>query len=179
MTAASVDQLQRCLTEEADRREVAGQRIETIFVRVFRVMLVMVCLNMVIAGANVAMIATRSSASRQATSPPPTQSVSAAPIAGATTQPAPAVPQVVANPPAPAPTPPATEAPALALIQPASADKKVRLLGPLASSSRPGPVLARRQTRAPVKPRGVALGFPVADEDYETDDAPSGPVERW
>jgi hypothetical protein len=170
-----VDQLQRCLTEEADRREVAGQRIETIFVRVFRVMLIMVCLNMVIAGANVAMIATRSSASRQATSPPPTQSVPAAPIAGPATQPAPAVP--VANPPEPAPTPPATEAPALA--QPASAEKKVRLLGPLASSSRPGPVLARRQTRAPVKPRAMALGFPGAYEDYETDEAPSGPVERW
>ena len=177
MTAASVDQLQRCLTEEADRREVAGQRIETIFVRVFRVMLVMVCLNMVIAGANVAMIATRSSASRQATSPPPTQNVSIPPIAGAPTQPAPAVPQVVADPPAPAPTPPATQAPALA--QPASTKKPVRLLGPLASSSAPASVLARRQTRAPLRPRAAEPEFPRTYEDDGADVVSLGPVERW
>jgi hypothetical protein len=181
-TASNDEPVEQSSATAADEQWWAGQRIENIITRLFRVTVVIVCLNMVIAGANVAMIATRWGSPRPAASPPPVQVNSAAPVPSTPTA-APAVPAPSFTPAsqvaggAPSPVAPPACAPPSAPLKEALPEKPVHLLGPPPSSIRSVPVLARSQLRTSVGFASRRPALPIPDED--DDDGAARPVERW
>ena len=186
-TASNDDPVEQSSATATEEQWWAGQRIESIITRLFRVTVVIVCLNMVIAGANVAMIATRWSAPRPAPSAAPAQTAAPTQTASVTTAGAPAA-TVVPTPPftpssevagsVPSSAPPPSCAPAAPPAREALPEKPVHLLGPQPPAFRGVPVLARSQLRAPVGFASRRAALPIAEDDGE-DDGPPRPVERW
>ncbi len=178
-TASNDEAIEQSPAKETDEQWWAGQRIENIITRLFRVTVVIVCLNMVIAGANVAMIATRWGAPRPAPSPPAqTNSVAPAPslpAAPAVAPPAFTPSSQVAGAPSPA-APPAC-APPPAPPKEALPEKPVRLLGPQQPAVRSIPVLAKSQLRTSVGFASRRPALSIGEDDGE--DGPARPVERW
>jgi hypothetical protein len=198
--ALTLESFQRYLDTEAQAREATAQRNLGVITRFFRIAAVLVCLNMVIAGANVAMIATRSGGSRSAPPASPAATATPAPTPPtsplATSAPAltPPASHLATATPAPTPPPAATYAPAgvsqisqqaqvsAAQIPPATIrlptlpEKRVPLLGPLPASFRPA--LARHRIHAQARP---VSNKPVLsdDDDEEIDTSSHTPVERW
>lgn len=154
--AASAERLERLLVAEAAEREVSEQRTTDLVGRYFKLTLAMVCLNMVVAGANVALLFRRP-----------------AEVRAVVTVPASAVPPPVAQAPiVPAPEPaPAALAPLPTAPVPASVTtEKIPLLGtpsktPLLGSPSKTPLLGKT---TPVKRAPRAAKAPVmADPDAE------------
>lgn len=190
----SPEALQQYLAALAEDRDASVERTEGILARFFKVAIVMVCLNVVIAGANVVMILIRPR-TVAAAAPVPTPPV-ATPYAE---PPTPAAIPVLATPaPAVAPIPaaetpgsstaaqPAVSAKPAMAPKPAAApqpEKKVPLLGPLPAPKPAAtgvPMLARRPARPPAGRVMLAKPFLSADEYEDPDDGrPLGPPERW
>jgi hypothetical protein len=176
--ALTLEALQRYLAED---RDAAADRTESILARFFKVGIVIVCLNVVIAGANVAMIMIRPSTPRVITVTAPAMAPAPPPVV----QPArPAeLPLATPEPQAPlAEQPPAALAmpalpPAPATVKPP--EKRVPLLGPLPSNPRSLPVLAKRPTQMLARPPLPKPYLSAEDADEEADDRPSPPPERW
>jgi len=186
----TAEALQQYLAALAEDRDASAERTESILSRFFKVAIVMVCLNVVIAGANIAMITIRP---RAVTAVPstPTQLTAEAIPAASRAMPVMATPAPAADPA------PAIEAPISAeVIQPAVSakpavapkpaiapqeEKKVPLLGPLpVPKAAPAgtPMLARRPARPMGRP---TLAKPFLSDEYDDqDDGRSlGPPERW
>lgn len=190
----TAEALQRYMVALAEDRDASAERTEGILARFFKVAIVMVCLNVVIAGANVAMILVRPHA--VATPPPaatpgrtetttetPTApavitpaACAAAPASSSETQapvaPMPASNSAVSDTPATSPKPEAA---------PIETDKKVPLLGPLPTpkvATAGVPMLARRPAR-PIGRPSLGKPFLSDDDDQSGDESPLGRPERW
>lgn len=162
----TLDALKSYLEAESEDRWAAEERAQSLLARLFKLAIAMVCLNVVIAGANVAMIALRPSAHPIVVPAPPAPQPAATTAnvrAGEPT--APAAPASLYTPlevpvPEPAPLAPPVE-------------KKTPLLGPLLGPSKPSLVVAaRRPARPQVMPSKAAL-TPDLDDDL------GGRPERW
>jgi hypothetical protein len=181
--ALTLESLQRYLASQAEEREAAADRAESILARFFKVGIVIVCLNVVIAGANVAMILIRPS-SPHVLPPPVSAAVVAEPTrpAAAPQMPAPEPQVKVAAQvqPAPPQATPALPTPAAVAKLP---EKRIPLLGPLPSSPRSSPIVVKRSTQPLVRPAlaktMVAAEDAAEDADEGPDERPSSPPERW
>jgi hypothetical protein len=162
--------LEERLAAEVAAREVSEQRTTDILARYFKVTLVMVGLNMLVAGASVATLikfASRTQTVVVTQSAPP---------------PAPLPPPVVEKAPAPPPVAPAAAAlPADAPSPVPSRPPKLQLLGgpPRPVAKPAAPVASARVVRAPVMPapkKTITFAARAAE-----DDAPEPPrlTERW
>jgi hypothetical protein len=172
--AVSAEALERLLALEASEREVSEQRTTDLVGRYFKLTLAMVCLNMVVAGANVALLFRRP-----------------AEIRTVVTAPAPVLPPPVAQAPvaAPAPiAPPPTALPSVPAAADAVATEKIPLLGapsktPLLGSPAKTPLLGKvaptkrapRAPKAPVSadPDAEASGWGSAPEPVRAVGSPS------
>jgi hypothetical protein len=200
--APTLEWLQRYLETETEQREASAQRTETIAARIFKVTVVMVCLNMVIAGANVAMIATRSSGPRtNSTAHAPIPRPQTVPPAATPTLPAPEVvlPALAtadnppANPTSASPVAPPVETaesasvarvspPPSPPLRPAKApvpEARVPLLGPSPTNLKPAATGVRRPAHALVK--SVAARPYLSDQEEANDSYRDRhfAVERW
>jgi hypothetical protein len=75
----TLESLQQYLAAQAEERDAAAERTQNVLARFFKVAIVIVCLNVVIAGANVAMIAIRPSSPPALPPPAPAAAVMAEP----------------------------------------------------------------------------------------------------
>jgi hypothetical protein len=154
MTGVSAETLERLLAAEASEREVTEQRTTDLVGRYFKLTLAMVCLNMVVAGANVALLFRR---------PPEVRAIVTSPV------PAPPPPVAPAAAPAPAPAP-AVAVPGTPEPQAPIAAEKIPLLGtpskpPLLGTPIKDPALGKA---APVKRARAAKAPVMADPDGES-----------
>jgi hypothetical protein len=154
----TLDALNRYLAASAEDREAAEERSAQVIARFTKLAIAMMCVTMVIAGANVAMIIRQSRAPQPIviTPPPPVQP-----------------PTLVVQPsqpvlPAPAP---------LESIEPAPPAEKIQLLGsPPAARPRPA-AMAPRMARATITPpRSQPL---LSVRNVDNDARETGAVERW
>jgi hypothetical protein len=153
----TIETLNRYLTAAADDRDAAEERSSQVITRFTRLTIAMMCLTMVIAGANVAMIIRQSGAAQPAAVAPPR------PVE---------TPTVLVQP--------AQTVPALSeQREPARPAEKIPLLG--------SPPSARaRQTTAPILPRlaRTTIAPPrsrplLSARTVEDDSGESRPTERW
>ncbi len=191
-TDANAEPLHHFLATEGEEREVGEQRTTGMVARYFKLTLAMVCLNVVVAGTNVAMLFSHSGETRTVVVAP----------APASVLPAPAGP-IAECPPVASPAPPVSvvpSAPASAgLPQTSPPAEKVPLPGrpPLLGkpalqrraplSARPATAIARSRSEpealrpahaAPIPPKTrPVLSARIIDEDPVAED--SRPVERW
>lgn len=192
----SPEALQQYLAALAEDRDASVERTEGILSRFFKVAIVMVCLNVVIAGANIAMVLIRPRTVAVAT-PAPTVPAPP-PVAAQPPQPTPPVAPVQTTPAVAVESEPSIQAPVSPTeVQPTVSPKpalapkpavapqpakKVPLLGPL-PTPRPATVGAPMLARRPAKPVGrEMMNKPfLSTEEYEADDdgPPLGPPERW
>jgi hypothetical protein len=189
----TAEALQRYLATLAEDRDASAERTEGILARFFKVAIVMVCLNVVIAGANVAMILVRPRVVTNAPPAPTSMPAGTEPFTGPPSAP-PVVspPACAAEPPAPSTletaAPPSSAvstkpaAPLKPALAPTQPEKKVPLLGPLPvpkAAATGAAMLAKRPTR-PAGRLGLVKPF-LSDEDVDQDgdDRPMGPPERW
>lgn len=156
--AVSAERLERLLAAEAAEREVSEERTTDLVGRYFKLTLAMVCLNMVVAGANVALLFRRPAEVRTVVTVP-------APALPPPVAQTPVVPVPEAAPAALAPTPvPSVPVPAGVAAQ------KIPLLGtpskpPLLGSPTKAPLLGKT---TPIKRAPRAAKAPVmVDPDAE------------
>ena len=176
--APALESLQRILTAQAEDQELATERAISLLGRFFKLALVIVGLNVVIAGANLIMIVARP----RVNVVPTVTAVQPAPEAPRVPPPAPpeevqlpalaqVAPDPVVTPPAPA-TPPS---PAKAASP--QSEKRVPLLGPLPAAKPMAMMQARRPAALAVKPTKLLANAPADDDD--DDGRPLAPPERW
>ena len=168
----TVETLNRYLAAAADDREAAEERSAQIITRFTKLTMAMLCVTMVIAGANVAMMFQRSSAAQPVVvmqPPPPVQPVAVIPVRPAETQ---ATVEPPMSPEAAAPVPAESK-------ETAKPAEKIPLLGsPPAARPRPVPAaMAPRMARAPIAPPRPLPLLSVRNVDNDAREA--GPVERW
>ena len=172
----TLETLNRYLAEAAEDREAAEERSAQVIERFSKLSIAMMCVTMVIAGANVAMLVHTSTAARPVvvTPLPSTPAVLPAPVAPAPPRPVeaasalePISPQVT---PAPAP---------MESRESARPAEKIPLLG-TPSTTR------RRPIPAAIRPRMVRAVAPVprpqpllSVRNVDDDPSESAPVERW
>ncbi len=182
----TVESFQHYLDTEAERREAAAEQTQGIIARFFKMTVVLVGLNMVIAGANVAMIITRSGHSEstpaaQPSTPTPTPTATAPTSPTSSEAMAPAGQSPQSAEPEPSPQENATSQP-VPTAKPLVPEKRIPLLGPLPSTLRPvaGPAVAlvRQPIHAQVKVAASKSALAVKDDDSDDDGRPH-PVERW
>jgi hypothetical protein len=174
-----LETLQQSLATLAEDRDASAERTQGIVARFFKVAIAIVCLNVVIAGANIAMILFRTESAPAAPVPPP---VAALPQA-----PAPTEPQVpaaedhlsdeTASPKPQSTVPPAPEKPAT----PPATERRIPLLGAPSSTKAVSPV--RTAAILAVRPahsvaRAVVTKPYLAAEENADDLALARP-ERW
>jgi hypothetical protein len=151
--------LNRYLAASAEDREAAEERSAQVIDRFTKLTIAMMCVTMVIAGANVAMIIRQSRAPQTIVmAPPPVQP-----------------PALLVQPPAPVLPAPAP----LESIEPAPPAEKIQLLGsPPAAKPRPASATqAPRMARTPITPpRSQPL---LSVRNVDNDARETGAVERW
>ena len=168
----TVETLNRYLAAAAEDREAAEERSAQIIARFSKLTMAMLCVTMVIAGANVAMMVQRSSAAQPVVvmaPAPPSQPVAVTPVRPAEP---PAAVESPISPEAAAPAPTESK-------ETAKPAEKIPLLGsPPAARPRPAPAaMAPRMARAPiVPPRPLPL---LSVRNVDNDAREGGPVERW
>lgn len=167
----TLESLQRILTAQAEDQELATERAMGILHRFFKVAVVIVALNIVIAAANVATIVIRPDRSKAAPAMP---AASPAPVTAPVTAPAPspsceAQSAMVAEPALPSPV----LAPAPPAAEPApQPERRVPLLGPL-PVLKPAPLAVKR-------PAALVAARPMAALKARPDDGDdAAPPERW
>ena len=154
----TTETLNRYLAAAAEDREAAEERSSQVIARFTKLTIAVMCLTMVIAGANVAMIIRQSSTVQPIVVAPPR------PVETPTVLVQPAQPIL----PAPVPTEPR---------EPPRPAEKVPLLGSLPSTKvRQAPPPGPPRLARPASPRPQAL---LSARSVENDSRESGPVERW
>jgi hypothetical protein len=159
----TLEALDRYLAAAAEDREAAEDRSAQVIARFTKLTIAMMCVTMVIAGANVAMIFRQSSAVQPVVMAPPR------PVETPTVVVQPAQPVVL---PAPVPAP-------LESLDPPRPAEKIPLLGSQPPTRpRPAPAtIPPRMARAPLTlPRPQPL---LSVRNMDNDGRESGPVERW
>ncbi len=162
--AVTLDSLRRYFDEQVEARYAAEERDRGVLARLTKLAIVMVCSNVVIAGANVAMIALRPARAARPTAAAPSPAMAMPPALPAVAPPAtPALPVV----------PPADVQPVESQPSPPP-EQKAPLFVPFWAPSKPQLVIAAR--RAPHPPAVLAK---AAAEPSDGDDELSARPERW
>ena len=159
----TLDALNRYLATAAEDREAAEERSAQVITRFTKLTIAMMCVTMVIAGANVAMIISQSSNPQPVVMAPP-------PVETPTLVVQPAQPAL----PAPAPVPAPLES-----LDPPQPAAKIPLLGsPPTARPRPAPAaMAPRMARATIPPPRPQPLLSVRNTDNDARE--TGAVERW
>jgi hypothetical protein len=161
----TLDALNRYLAASAEDREAAEERSAQVIARFTKLTIAMMCVTMVIAGANAAMII------RQSSAPPSIVMAPPQPMETPTLVVQPAQPALPAPAPAPAP---------LESIEPARPAEKIPLLGsppparPRAAPAAMAPRMARATISTPPRPQPLLSVRNTDNDAHET-----GAVERW